>query len=249
MIAPVIACLSGAAVLAALPSLAGIYVVCLVVGGGLLIISTALGGHGHADVDADGLAGVDLHVDADAGGLDVDADGLHADGVDAHADDVSAGHADADSAVSLATWFSLRFLIYFIAVFGLIGTVLTYMSGMQNAAVLAWAVVVGFVVGQTVHQTLRYVSRTSGDSSVQVSDYLHKPARVTIAITSGSRGEVAVRVRDGERFVPAVAKHGNERFDIGQTVVIASFSAGTADVISQKEDEFMGESKTGDSDG
>jgi len=249
MVAFAIACLSDAAVLAALPSLAGIYVVCLVVGGGLLLVSTALGGHGHADVDADGVAGVDLHMDADAAGLDVDPDGLHADGVDVHADDLSAGHADADSAMSLATWFSLRFVIYFLAVFGLIGTVLTYMSGMQNAAVLAWAVVAGLVVGQTVHQTLRYVSRTSGDSSVQISDYLHKSARVTIAIRPGSRGEVAVRVRDGERFVPAVARHENERFDIGQTVVIASFSAGTADVISQKEDEFMAESKAGDSDG
>ena len=56
-------------------------------------------------------------------------------------------------------------------------------------------------------------------------------------------------MRDGERFVPAVAKHENERFDIGQTVVIASFSAGTADVISQKEHDFMAESKAGESDG
>lgn len=249
MVALVIACLSDAAVLAALPSLAGIYVVCLVVGGGLLLVSTALGGHGHADVDADGVAGVDLHMDADASGLDVDADGLHADAVDAHADDLSAGHADTDSAMSLATWFSLRFVIYFIAVFGLIGTVLTYMSGMQSVAVLAWAVVAGLVVGQTVHQTLRYLTRTSGDSSVQIADYLHKPARVTIAIVPPSRGEVAVRIRDRERFVPAVAKHENERFDIGQTVVIVSFIAGTADVISQKEDEFMAESKAGDNDG
>ncbi len=249
MIAPAIACLSGATVLAALPSLAGIYVVCLVVGGGLLLVSTALGGHGHADVDVDGVAGVDLHMDADASGLDVDADGLHADGVDAHADDLSTGHADTDSAMSLATWFSLRFVIYFVAVFGLIGTVLTYMSVMQNAVVLAWAVVAGLVVGQTIHQTLRYLSRTSGDSSVQISDYLHKPARVTIPIVPPSRGEVAVRVQDRERFVPAVAKHENERFDIGQTVVIVSFIAGTADVISQKEDEFMAESKAGDNDG
>jgi hypothetical protein len=246
MVALVIACLSDVAVLAALPSLAGIYVVSLVVGGGLLLVSTALGGHGHADFDADGVAGVDLDVDADVGGLDVDADGLHA---DAHADDLSAGHADTDSAMSLATWFSLRFVIYFIAVFGLIGTVLTYMSAMQNAAVLAWAVVAGLVVGQTVHQTLRYLTRTSGDSAVEISDYLHKPARVTIAIVPPNRGEVAVHIRDRERFVPAVAKHENERFDIGQTVVIASFIAGTADVISQKECEFMAESKTGDNDG
>ncbi|HUW83830.1 MAG TPA: hypothetical protein VMZ31_13660 [Phycisphaerae bacterium] len=235
MVALVIACLSDVAILAALPSLAGIYVVCLVVGGGLLLVSTALGGHGHADFDADGVAGVDLDVDADA--------------VDAHADDLSAGHADTDSVVSLATWFSLRFVIYFIAVFGLIGTVLTYMAAMQNAAVLAWAAVAGLVVGQTVHQTLRYLSRTSGDSAVQTSDYLQKPARVTIAIVPPSRGEVAVRVQDRERFVPAVAKHENERFDIGQTVVIASFIAGTADVISQKEHEFMAELKAGDNDG
>lgn len=214
------------AALAAMPSLTGVYLVALIVGGGLLVISTFLGGHSHADVDAD--LDVDLHLDADVDAdLDVDA-GIHADHIDAGA-----------GALSLASWFSIRFCVYFLAMFGLVGTVLTSMSSLSALAILALAAAGGFVVGQVVHQLFRYLKRSSVPGITEIEDYLNKPARVTIAIHPPAKGEVAIRVGQGERFVAAAARRQDEQFDVGQSVAVVEFSGRVAVVVSAKEFEFL----------
>ncbi len=107
--------------LAAASALAAAYVICFIVGGGLLAISTIFGHHTDTDVDAD--IDVDFDADVDVGAdLDVDAD----------PDTIHIEHA-ADG-VSLATWFSIRFLVYFTATFGAVGTILTYMSSASSGA-------------------------------------------------------------------------------------------------------------------
>ena len=105
------------------------YWICMIVGGGLLLVSV-LGGHG-SDTDVDVDAGLDADVDVGAGfDTDVHADfdtDLHtdfqADGaldadVDsaAHAEHLAAGHG---GIAGLSTWFSMRFVVFFLAVFGL----------------------------------------------------------------------------------------------------------------------------------
>jgi|GEM_PF-757152 len=256
-------------VLAESSSMAAAYIICLIVGGGLLFISTIFGGHSHADVDADVGAdfdvGVEPHVDFDVGvephvdfdaGADADVD-FHVD-TDAHVD-VGADtggdlehHVDAHHAAhgwaSVASWLSLRFLIYFAAVFGMVGTVLTYMSELSPNMVAAWAVVSGLVVGQGVHHLFRALQRSDRDTSPSTRDYVNKVARVTVAIIPPRRGEVAIRVRGTERFVPAVARNERDRFDTGDRVVVVSFEAGTAEVVSQEEFEFVTDSKPGESD-
>ncbi len=224
------------ATFAAMPSLTGAYLVALIVGGGLLVISTFLGGHAHADVDAD--FDVDLNAD-----LDVDVD-LDADiDVDADVDvatDIHADHIDAaDGALSLASWFSIRFCVYFLAMFGLVGTVLTGMSALSAPAILALAAAGGFVVGQVVHQLFRYLKRSSVPGVTEIEDYVNKPARVTIAIRPPAKGEVAIHVGQGERFVAAAARRPDEQFDVGQSVAVVSFTGRVAVVVSAKEFEFL----------
>jgi len=223
---------AGLTMLAAMPSLTGVYLVALIVGGGLLVISTFLGGHSNTNVDADlgGDLDMDVHLDADVDAdVDVDTD-IHTDHID-----VAAG----GSALSLASWFSIRFCVYFLAMFGLVGTVLSNMSSLSDPIVLALAGAVGFVVGQLVHQLFRYLKRSSVSGDTEIEDYLNKPARVTIAIRPPAKGEVAIQVGQGERFVPAVARRSDERFDAGQSVAVVSFSGGTAVVVSSKEFEFL----------
>lgn len=230
--------LTGQAMLAAMPSLAGVYLVALIVGGGLLVVSTFFGGHSDADVDADfgGDLDMDVHLDADVDAdIDVDADvdvdaGIHADHIDAS---TGAG------ALSLASWFSVRFCVYFLAMFGLVGTVLTRMSSLTAPMVLTLAAAAGFVVGQVVHQLFRYLKRSSVSGDTQIEDYVNKPARVTIAIRPPAKGEVVIQVGQGERFVPAVARRSDEQFDAGQSVAVVSFNGGTAVVVSAKEFEFL----------
>lgn len=217
---------SGPAVLADTSSLTGFYWIGLIVGWGLLIISTVFGGDADSDIDADFDA--DFDVDADAGvEMDADVEGAHA-------------HA-AEGALSLASWFSVRFLIYFAAMFGLIGTVLTYMSDMGTTTILVLALLGGVLVGQMAHQVFRYFKRSSSDSATTLKDYLNKPARVTIAIKPPARGEVAIRIGDSERFVAAIAKREDDTFEVGQSVGVVGFRAGTALVVSQKEHEFLSE--------
>lgn len=208
--------------------ISGAYVVCLIVGGGLLVFSTILGGDGSdADADFDVDADADFDIDADAG-VDADADGDF---------DADAGHAH-DSILSISNWFSVRFLVYFAAMFGLVGTTLTYLSQMSATSILIASVVSGVIVGQSVHQLLRLLKKTSGDGSTRVEQYVNRDARVTIAIKPPRRGEVAIRVGDGERFVPAIARRDDDAFKVGDVVVVVAFRGGTAEVLTRKEYEF-----------
>ena len=81
-----------------------VYWACLVVGGGLMVLSM-LGGESDADVSVD----TDIDVDFDAD-VDLDAD------LDLDADGVDLSHAHAEAA-ALSTWFSMRFVVFFVASF------------------------------------------------------------------------------------------------------------------------------------
>jgi membrane protein implicated in regulation of membrane protease activity len=240
--------------LAAMPSLTPLYIICLIVGFGLLVISTVFGGDqdhelgfdGHTDaldVHADVDMSADLHVDTDVDtGLDGATD-VHLDQADAAVDHAADMHAPSEvhehGALAISNWFSIRFLVYFAAAFGLVGTILTYLSDVTPGWTAVWAVGSGLVLGQGVHQTLRALRRTSGGRGIRPEDYLNQTARVTVAIHPPKRGEVAVRVYNGERFLSAVSKRPDDEFHVGDRVVITGYASGTAEVVSQKEHEFL----------
>lgn len=198
----------------ALPALTTIYWICLIVGGGLLLISSLAGG----DTDM---------------GADVDADVS----LDGHAD---AGHPHASA---LAAWFSMQFVVFFMAMFGLVGVTLTYLTGSTPILTLASAAGGGLLVGQGAHQVLRKLRQSSGDSTPQPEDYVNKLARVTIAVAGGKTGEVAMRVGRSERFVPAVAKRAEDTFSSGQQVGVVAYHDGVVDVVSRQEYEFLNENR------
>ncbi|MCK4658619.1 MAG: hypothetical protein KAV82_03770 [Phycisphaerae bacterium] len=223
----------------ALINLTAVYWICLVFGGGLVLIST-LSGHGDAHhMDIGGHADVDgaLHVDVDTDGA------IHAE-LPGHADtdlpgDVHSTIETATFAVWLANWFSLRFVVFFVAVFGAIGVVLTHMTEMNSGAVLGIALAAGGAVGQGVHQVFRRLRRSSGDSTPQPTDYVHKLARVTIAIAHPNKGEVSLQVRGAQRYVPAVPGQPDTTFQLGEEVVVVGYRAGIAEVVSRDEYESL----------
>ncbi len=193
---------------ASLPSLITLYWICLIVGGGLLIISS--------------LAGTDADI-----GADVDVDG-----------DVSAGHAHASS---LTTWFSIQFLVFFMAVFGVVGVTMTHLSSQTGSVTLGAALVGGLIFGQGVHQLMGKLRRTSGDSTPKVEDYVNKIARVTIAVEPPKRGEIALRVGRAERYIPAIAKRQDQTFASGTLVGVVGYHEGVAEIVSREEYEFLSE--------
>jgi len=212
-------------------TLAMLYIIALIVGGGLLLLSLLFGGNGSTDVHAD-LSG-DMDMSAD-----VPSDLDH--GVDAGHHGVG-GHG-----LSLASWFSMQFAVYFLAMFGLIGTTMTFVAKVGPGVVLSSAVVGGFIVGQLVHQALRALKRSGGGSDLTAEDFLNRPGRVTIAIEPLRRGEVAVPSRSGERFLAAVSRRGDDRFKVGDRVVVVGLSQGVVEVLSKEEYDFVTNSSAGE---
>ena len=230
MLDPVLMFMACDGVLAATSGWTTAYTICLIVGGGLVAISTIFGGD--ADVDLD----VDMDMDFD---IDLDAD------IDLDTGDVGGGlHDAASGGLSLSSWFSMNFVVYFVAVFGLVGAMLTWMSDTIPSTVSIVAVVSGLIAGQGVHQLLRFLKRTSGNSTVKVSDFLKQTARVTVRIMPPAKGEIAIPVRGNTRFVPAVAKRSDDKFETRDEVVVVAFRNGTAEVISQKEFDFKTQGKS-----
>jgi len=204
------------------PALIALYWICLIVGGGLLFISTVLGGDAHGDV------GGDISLDTDVG---TDFAGHGHAGGDVHAD-----HA---GSASLATWFSMQFMVFFMAVFGLLGIALTYFTGAGAGTTLVVAAGGGLFVGQGVHQLFRRLRRSSGNSATLPGDYVNKVGRVTVHVSDLQKGEVAVSVGQNERFLPAMSKREGTAFSRGETVAVVDYEGGIARVVSREEFEFL----------
>jgi len=159
-----------------------LYLIALMVGGTLVMATLVLGDHGDADLATD----LDVDVDVD----------VHVD-VDAHADAVGAP----DAVLSWLPFASLRFWTFFLAFFGLTGTVLAGLGLVGNAiAVAIIAVVVGYVSGFCVVKALRNLRETSADSSVSETDYLGATGIVMVSVGPGHTGKVrlALKGRDVE---------------------------------------------------
>lgn len=216
--------------------LSALYVIALIVGGGLILVSVMTGGDDGADVEADADLDLDLGTDFDAGldgdfDMDMEAPELELDGLEtAHA---GAGHLT--EGFSIAEWLSMRFFVFFAATFGLIGTVMDAFSGYATPVVLAAALAGGVLLGQAVHQTVRYLKLSGGNAAIDAAEYLRKAARVTVAIVPPHRGEIVTQVRGRTRYVPAIAKRPDDHFGHGQRVAIVGMKNGTAEVISRTE--------------
>ncbi len=165
-----------------------LYLIALMLGGTLVMATLVLGDHGDGELATD----VDLDMDFDA---DVDADA----DVDTDADSDAVGAADA-----VMSWLpvaSMRFWTFFLAFFGLTGTVLTGLDMLSNAVAIGIiAGVVGYVSGFTVVKALRNLRETSADSSVSETDYLGATGTVMVAVRKGALGKVrlALKGRDVE---------------------------------------------------
>lgn len=205
--------------MATLPML---YIIALIVGGGLILISTFLASHADADVTGD---------------LDVDV------GVDGQ--DTAGGAHHGAHGLSLTNWVSLQFFVYFLAIFGLIGTTLTWLAKATPGVALAVAVVGGLVVGQIVHHALRLLKGSEVGSDLTTADFVNRLGRVTVALDGTRRGEVAVASRNGERFIATVARRAEDSFKVGDRVVVVAFNNGVAEVVSQQEYEFVADTKAG----
>jgi hypothetical protein len=166
-----------------------VYLFCLVLGGGFLLVSL-LGGGGDADVDLD--ASVDL------GGLDAGG-GLES-GADVHGFDIGAGDAHAgavhhDAAASRI--FSLRTLVYAMFGFGATGATLTALS-VGTLVAFVFALVGGTGAGILVASLFRWLATTASGDAPRDAGLVGLTGTVTLPLSPSVPGNVVVE-RGGRR--------------------------------------------------
>lgn len=150
-----------------------VYVFCLVLGGGLLLLSLASGDSTDLDVDMGVDVGVDMDVDADVG-------------------------ADAGAGTAAQKIFSFRGLIYGLFGFGLTGTILSTLE-LSTLPTAGASVVAGILSSILVTSVFNYLRTT--DSGYLPGDHTFPGAsgRVVLPISADSAGAVVV-VRSGREI-------------------------------------------------
>ncbi|HZD04509.1 MAG TPA: hypothetical protein VE173_06315 [Longimicrobiales bacterium] len=220
------------------------YIFCLVLGGGILLVSVLGDVLGDVGGDVDMGGDVDFQLDAghfdapelDAGHLDIDAGHLE---VDAGHVDVDAGHADVAAHAGQATKIlSIRTLIYALFGFGAVGTMLSFLGPGGFLSTFAFAVVGGLLSGAVVTSTFNWLKRT--DTGAQISDtaYVGLSGTVTLPMALGSPGAVTVergQRRISLRALPHESSAGSDP-STWRSVVVVDMERGVARVAPIEED-------------
>jgi len=191
------------------------YVGCLIVGGGLVLISF------FSDTDHDADVDVDMDVDMD---VDVDVD------LDADHDVEVASSIDGADALWLPV-LSLRFWIFFAAFFGLTGTILHLLDQLSWQATLGTSVGFGVGSGWLVSTIVRKLRSAKVDSNIDPHrDYVGSVGEVILAIEPGDPGLVRLRVKGVDVDVNAITE-GASTLERGTLVKVLRYSQSTLCVV------------------
>ena len=207
------------------------YLAALAFGAVLLGASLLLGGD---DVDADHDIDLDHDIDVDAD-VDVDID------VDADADvdveldhDVEVHHdlhvaGDAADALGFNPLLSLRFWIYALASFGLVGTVLTLLD-VADVVHIPASIVTGACIGYAVGWTFARLKKDTVGTETHSRGLKGSEGEAVLEIGPGKTGKI--RVRMGEQSVELLATCGEDVIiPRGEKVLVVQVEEGSATVI------------------
>lgn len=187
------------------------YMVALIVGGGLVLVSSLAGSVGDADIDAD------ADVDLDAG-LELSTD------LDAHAEVPDLG--------GLAVFFKFKFWTFFLAFGGLTGFVLLKL-GVGQFWTIAPALVMGILCGFLMSWSLEKLKKSQRGSQASVATMIGREAVVRIPVLGSTPGKV--RLNYGGRNIDMIAiSDMKEPIDEGERVVIVSSQGGKLCVMTRE---------------
>src|SRR3970282_230454 len=179
----------------------GFYIFAAVLGGGLLLLSQLAGDH-----DANGGAGAGDH---------------------GHGPDVGV-HGPAEL---LLGFFRPRNLIFFLAAFGISGTLLT-LTGSVAPLALGLSVIMGLAAMALTHGVFTWLRRSdTAADTVADADLEGSVGRVVLPIRPGERGRIACLVGDQETHITARLAEGVEQaLEAGREVVVIRMIDGEAEV-------------------
>ncbi len=199
---------------------------------------------GDADFDVDTDLDVDIDVDADAdfdidGDADVDLD------ADADADgdfDKDVDLSDLDDDQDLETQgkrynplTSFKFWTFFLAFFGLTGTVMTLLGLLSGEwLIFAISMFVGLFSGVGVSYTLHVANQSQGAKGVTERDYRGASAKVVIPFQRQNMGKIRLNIGGQIREMEAVALDTDDEevvFDFDEECFVIDVEDGIARVI------------------
>jgi membrane protein implicated in regulation of membrane protease activity len=180
-----------------------VYLVCLVLGGLLIAVSILGGGDTDADVDIGGDADIDFEGDLDVEG--------------------------GEGVTAAAQFLSMRNLVFFLAFFGLTGTLLTLL-GTGHVPALATSVALGLAAAWAVHRLMGYLRASQSGALPSTSALAGSEARVVVGVAPDRPGKVDVTVGDRTYQFLARMHEGSklDRAEAGETVVVVRIQDGIA---------------------
>jgi len=231
------------------------YVFCLIVGGGLVVVSL-LSGTGEADADLDADVEADMGADLEAGGdfgADVGAGDLDfggdvgiddlpfdfdLDGADIDADvdaDAEAAGGEMEYEVSRQRRFnplvSLKFWTFAAAFFGLTGVLFEGLSlWSSQIGVLALSLGVGVAMGTAMAYLIHIADQGAGEGLTE-PDYLGASADVRLPIRADKTGKVRVRLRGRIIDMRADLAEGEQPLEMNDDCFVIEVDGNTATVI------------------
>jgi hypothetical protein len=181
-----------------------VYLVCLLLGGLLIALSIFGGGDADAEIDVSGDADVDVETDVDAEG-------------------------GGEGVAAAARFLSMRNLVFFMAFFGLTGTLLTLLQA-NHLATLLTSVGFGALAAFAVHRLMGYLRTSQSGALPSASALAGAEARVVVGLGGTRPGKVDVVA--GDRTVQFVARiHEGAKVDhveVGDTVIVVRIQDGIA---------------------
>lgn len=206
-----------------------VYLACLIFGGILLIVSLFGGGDhavehdldvGHGDaglsaVDVETGAEIDLQADHDIGGHDFDAH--------------DAGQSGSGDAIK---FLSFRNIIYFLAFFGLTGTVMEFFP-VNFFFTLVSSLGIGALAYFAGYQFFKYLKNSETGETISTSDLRGRKAKVLVGISKERDGKILVEV--GGATVQLLARASDvakaDCFSPGEEVLIIDTSGSRVYVV------------------
>lgn len=235
-----------------------VFLFCMFLSGGFLLVTAALGaGHnlhigahdlhlgGHVGADASGHV---AHIDAGhaAGHVTNGHTGAHA---DAHAHGATGGEASTSGWQSvtaiLNNGLSLYGMLIFLFIFGLFGYVLHNLTNVGAVASVVIPLLIGVASGIALGNFLTRFFRTSPESLLDAdsSRLEGRLGKVSMAIHEGGVGEVIFTAKGGARQSIGARSANGQPIPDGSEIVILGYQDGVARV--QTWESFLLESRSG----
>ena len=238
-----------------------VFLFCMFLSGGFLLVTAALGAGHNLHIGAH-----DFHLGGDAGGhgahLDVGHAAGHAaghvdaghganghTGLDAHAHSATGGESAAPGWQSITAilnnGLNLYGLLIFLFMFGLFGYVLHNLTNVGAVASVLLPLVIGVVSGIALGNFLVRFFRTSPESLLDAdsSRLEGRLGKVSMAIREGGVGEVIFTAKGGGRQSISARSADGQPIPDGAEIVILGYQDGVARV--QTWDSFLLESRSG----